>query len=166
MAGYDAGKSNDRPVDPWLCAGNWAAVCGHLDVLFCDKDSWLAILAGLVCVLEGICLLQTGMAEFSFGGEGVWVKYPLEKKLFYPWEEFQEVCVCYTSRATDMNGYPIICLVRKGEKKDHFGRWKTGSALHYRKLLCLDYSDEQLQEMKRFCPYEVYDLRDKGNYRL
>lgn len=142
-----------------LFAGTWMFFSA-------TRTAVLAILAGLVCVLEGICLLQTGMAEFSFGGEGVWVKYPLEKKLFYPWEEFQEVCVCYTSRATDMNGYPIICLVRKGEKKDHFGRWKTGSALHYRKLLCLDYSDEQLQEMKRFCPYEVYDFRDKGNYRL
>ena len=110
--------------------------------------------------------LQTAMAEFSFSNDGVCVKYPLEKQHFYPWEDFQQVCVCYYSRAAEMNGYPLICLVRKGEKTDHFGRWKIGSVFHYRSLLCLDFSEEQLQEISRCCPYNVLDLREKGNYRM
>ena len=122
--------------------------------------------AGLVCLLTSVMGIQTSMAEFSFSADGVSVKYPFEKLHFYPWEEFQQVCVCYYSRGTEMNGYPLICLVRKGEKTDHFGRWKTGSVFHYRNLLCLDYSEEQLAEIKQFCPYEIPDLRDKGNYRL
>ena len=126
---------------------------------------WTVVL-GLVCCAYGIMGLQTSMAEFTFRNEGVWVKYPLEKLRFYPWENFQQVCVCYYSRATEMSGFPLICLVRNGEKTDRFGRWKTGSIFHYRKLLCLDYSEEQLQEIRSFCPYDIPDLRDKGNYRL
>ena len=126
----------------------------------------LTALAGLVCMTTGMMGLQTSMAEFSFDADGVSVKYPLEKEHFYPWEEFQQVCVCYYSRATEMHGYPLICLVRKGEKRDSFGRWKTGSFFHYRNLLCLDYSELQLTEIRRFCPYEIPDLRGKGNYRL
>ncbi len=126
---------------------------------------WAAI-AGIVCLLYGLMALQTAMAEFSFSADGVFVKYPLEKTHFYPWEAFQQVCICYYSRAAEMQGYPLICLVRNGEKTDRFGRWKTGSALHYRKLLCLDYSEAQLLEIREFCPYGIPDLRDKGNYRL
>ena len=124
------------------------------------------IVMGLVCCADGIMGLQTSMAEFTFRNDGVWVKYPLEKQRFYPWEDFQQVCVCYYSRATEMSGFPLICLVRNGEKTDRFGRWKTGSVFHYRKLLCLDYSEEQLQEIRDCCPYEMPDLRGKGNYRL
>lgn len=124
------------------------------------------LLIGLVCFGYGMMALQTAMAEFSFSADGVRVKYPLEKQRFYPWEDFQQICVCYYSRAAEMNGYPLICLVRNGEKTDHFGRWKTGSVFHYRNLLCLDYSEEQLRQIRGCCPYEVPDFRDKGNYRL
>ena len=124
------------------------------------------IAMGLVCCADGIMGLQTSMAEFTFCNDGVQVKYPLEKLRFYPWESFQQACVCYYSRATEMRGYPLICLVRNGEKTDRFGRWKNGSVFHYRKILCLDYSEEQLQEIQRFCPFDIPDLRDMGNYRL
>lgn len=141
-------------------------VCGLWLLFLMPVAAVGVILVSLVCFGYGIMALQTAMAEFSFSADGVRVKYPLEKQHFYTWEDFQQVCVCYYSRATEMSGYPLICLVRNGEKTDHFGRWKTGSAFHYRKLLCLDYSEEQLREVRECCPYEVPDLRDKGNYRL
>ena len=131
-----------------------------------DWTAVVTVLAGILCLWEWIYGLQTAMADFSFTDHGVWVKYPLEKRRFYPWEEFQQVCVCYYSKAAEMYGYSLICLVRKGEKKDCFGRWKTGSALHYRNLLCLDYSEAQLREIRSHCPFEVPDLRGQGNYRL
>jgi len=136
---------------------------------FIASGIWTAlimVLSGLVCLLEWIYALQTAMAEFTFTNSGVHVNYPLEKCRFYAWSEFQQVCVCYYSRATEMNGYPLICMVKKGEKRDNFGRWKTGSVFHYRNLLCVDYSEAQLQEIRSYCPYEVHDLRGKGNYRL
>ena len=130
------------------------------------QTAFFVLIAGIVCLGSGLMALQTAMADFSFSDKGVYVKYPLEKQHFYPWTDFQQVCICYYSRATEMSGYPMICLVRNGEKPDLFGRWKTGSMLHYRKLLCLDYSEEQLLEIKKVCPYEIPDLRNKGNYRL
>ncbi len=130
-----------------------------------DAALWVVAM-GFVCGAYGTMALQTAMAEFTFNSSGVQVKYPLEKPRFYPWEDFQQVCICYYSRATEMSGYPLICLARREEKKDHFGRWKTGSVFHYRNLLCLDYTEEQLQEIRSCCPYDIHDLRDKGNYRL
>lgn len=146
--------------------GTLLILSGFLLLFLMPEGAVWILLAGLVCLAYGIMALQTAMAEFSFSNEGVWVKYPLEKQHCYLWEDFQQICVCYCSRATEMNGYPIVCLVRKGEKTDHFGRWKTGSVFHYRNLLCLDYSEEQLQEIRGCCPYEIPDLRGKENYRL
>ena len=125
-----------------------------------------AFLLGAVLLAEAIMLIQTAFAAFSFSLGGVSVKYPLEPQRFYRWNEFQQVCICYHSRGTEMNGYPILCLVKKNQKKNAFGRWKTRSILHYRNILCLDYSEELLEAVRRFCPYEIPDLRDRGNYRL
>ena len=143
----------------FLIFGLWLLLLIPLAAIF-------MILVSAVCFGYWIMALQTALAQFVFSEEGVRVKYPMEKEHFFPWEAFQQVCVCYYSRATEMSGYPLICLVRKGEKPDRFGRWKTGSVFHYRNLLCLDYSEEQLQVIRQCCPYEIPDLRGKGNYRL
>lgn len=125
-----------------------------------------AFLLGSVLLAEGMMSVQTALAAFCFSDSGVSVKYPLEPQRFYRWNEFQQVCVCYHSRGTEMHGYPILCLVKKGQKKNALGRWKTLGILHYRNILCLDYSEELLEAVCRFCPYEIPDLRDRGNYRL
>lgn len=130
-----------------------------------EGASW-AFLLGTALLAEGIMSIQTAFAEFCFSVDGVSVKYPLEPQRHYSWDAFQQVCVCYHSRGTEMNGYPILCLVKKGQKKNASGRWKTLSILHYRDLLCLDYSEELLEAVRGFCPYEIPDLRDRGNYRL
>jgi len=138
-----------------------------LRMLLTDVESaaWAFLLAA-VLVRYGMMSIQTALAEFTFSLDGVSVKYPLEPPRFYHWNEFQQVCICYHSRGTDMNGYPILCLVKKGQKKNAFGRWKTLSILHYRNILCLDYSEELLEAVRRFCPYDIPDLRDRGNYRI
>ena len=135
-----------------LFAGEWAAL-------------WLVFMGALALVYNWVDI-QSAMAEYSFSPDGVMVKYPLDKPISYSWDDFQQICVCYYSRATEMHGYSVICLVRTGEKKDGFGRWKTANPFRYRSVLCLDYSDELLATVKMNCPYEVPDLRDRGNYRL
>ena len=126
---------------------------------------WL-ILLGIVGLIWNWADIQSALAVYSFSDAGVEVKYPLEKCRMYTWEEFQQVCVCYHSRATEMYGYSVLCLVKKGEKKDAFGRWKTASPLHYRRVMCLDYSEELLDTVKKSCPLMIPDLRDRGNYCL
>lgn len=121
---------------------------------------------GPVLLLMSIMQWKTGMAAFRFSKEGVSVKYPLEKQQFIPWEDFQQVCICYYSRATEMNGFSIICFVKKGEKTNVFGRWKTASSLRWRNILCLDYTPALLAEVAENCPYQIPDLRGTGNYSM
>ena len=142
-----------------LAAGFWLLLSGTGDAV------WLILLGAAALGISWMDV-QASMAEYSFAQDGVMVKYPLEKPRHYAWNAFQQVCVCYYSRATEMYGYSVICLVRNGEKKDLFGRWKTANPFRYRRVLCLDYSDDLLETVKKNCPYEVPDLRDRGNYRL
>ena len=130
-----------------------------------EEAVWLILLAAAALVTSWMDY-QAAMAEYSFCPDGVTVQYPLEKQRYYPWSDFQQVCVCYYSRATEMYGYSVICLVKKGEKKDLFGRWKTANPFRYRSVMCLDYSETLLETVRESCPYDVPDLRDKGNYRL
>lgn len=124
------------------------------------------LILGPILLLGSIMELKTGMAIFRFAKEGVYAKYPLEKQIFIPWEDFQQVCICYYSRATEMFGVPIICLVKKGERTNVFGRWKTANPLRWRNVLCLDFSPELLDEVAEKCPYDIPDLRNTGNYSL
>jgi len=147
-------------------AGSGFLLLGFWMVLADVEGALWAFLLGAVLLAEGIMSVQTAFAEFTFSIGGVSVKYPMEPQRYYGWNEFQQVCVCYHSRGTEMHGYPILCLVKKGQKKNTFGRWKTLSILHYRNILCLDYSEELLEAVRRFCPYEIPDLRDRENYRI
>lgn len=147
-------------------AGPGFLILGMWMLLSDVEGAGWAFLLGAVLLAEGIMTIQTAFVEFRFSMSGVSVKYPMEPQRFYGWNEFQQVCVCYHCRGTEMNGYPILCLVKKGQKKNALGRWKTLSILHYRNILCLDYSEELLEAVRRFCPYEIPDLRDRGNYRL
>ena len=140
--------------------------CG-IDLLAREPGIAVAeLLVGIFLLWGGIAQFQCAMADFTFSEEGVTVKYPLGRTRRMPWTDFQEVCVCYRSYATEMYGYSTICLVRKGERKDLFGRWKTSSPFRCHRIFCLDYSDELLETVRKNCPYAVPDLRDKGNYRL
>lgn len=142
-----------------LATGFWLLISGMEDAV------WLILLGASSFYISWMDV-QSAMAEYSFAPDGVMVKYPLERPRYYAWNSFQQVCVCYHSRATEMYGYSVICLVKKGEKKDAFGRWKTANPFRYRSVLCLDYSDDLLETVVKNCPYEVPDLRDTGNYRL
>lgn len=121
---------------------------------------------GTVLTAYGIMSIQTALVQITFSAAGVSVKYPLEPLREYSWGEFQQVCVCYHSRGTEVRKYPILCLVKQGECRDVFGRWKTLSIFHYRNILCLDFSEALLEAVKRYCPSEIPDLRDQGNYRI
>jgi len=147
-------------------AGPGFLILGFWMILADVEGGFWAFVLGSVLLAEGIMSIQTAFAEFSFSIGGVSVKYPMEPQRYYGWNEFQQVCICYHSRGTEVNGYPILCLVKKGQKKNALGRWKTLSIFHYRSILCLDYSEELLDAVRRFCPYEIPDLRNRENYRL
>ena len=118
----------------------------------------------------GWCFMAAALARFRFLPEGLAATYPLHQEILIPWEEFQQVCVCYV-------GYPhqdaytgseirpgVICCVKKGEKKDIFGRWKE-NPFRYRSVIYLIHKPEYLAALRQVCPYPVPDLRGLGNYR-
>lgn len=59
-----------------------------------------------------------------------------------------------------------ICFLKKGAKKDFYGRWKSNHPLHYDKIITLNYTDELYEEVQEKCPYEIVDLRKTRIYRL
>ena len=85
-----------------------------------------------------------------------------------PWQEFQQVCVCYAAYTTrgKKKANTVICCVKQGEKKNLHGRWKTDNPFHHRSVICIDYSPEYHADITRMCPYAVEDLRSTRAYRL
>ena len=120
------------------------------------------------CFYFGWCCIKRGLARFRFLKEGLMVKFPLEEEYLIPWDEFQQVCVIYGQYST--RGTPrassIICCVKKGQKKNLYGRWKIDSVFTYRTVLGILFKPEYLAGIREVCPYQVPDLRDTGNYRL
>lgn len=107
-------------------------------------------------------------AYFDYSEEGLGVKYLLQKRKVIPWSEFQQICICYTSYSTrgERTAHSVLCFVKKGEKKNIYGRWKASNPYHSRSVISMEYTDELYKEVQKHCPYEIPDLRGKGNYRL
>ena len=117
------------------------------------------------CVLCFICfsvewkIISFVFAKYEFYSYGVEAKYFGRHSQIIPWDDFQEVCICYA----DYNcGYhsqltKVICLIKKGEKKNIFGRWKVDNFLRYRSVIRLDYSPELHQKVIDVCPYHIVD---------
>ena len=128
----------------------------------------LVMLGAFWCYLMGWAFISMGLAQYRFTKEGLFAKFPLSKGSVIPWEEFQQVCVCYAAYTTrgERRANTVLCCVKKGEKKNMRRRWKTDSIFHYRSVICIDYQPALLEGLKDVYPGEVVDLRDTPEYRL
>lgn len=107
-------------------------------------------------------------SKYSFCEDGIWIKDPVRKPKLVLWKEFQQICICYASYTTkgERAAHVVICCVKRGEKKDFYGRWKADSVFHFRKVITLGYTDELYNIIKIKCPYEIVDLRQTPQYKL
>lgn len=107
-------------------------------------------------------------AKYEFFPEGIKVKYPLRSFKFFSWKEFQQICICYADYTTrgPRKANSVICFVKKGEKKNIIGRWKTDNLFRYKSVITVDYTEELYEEVKKLCPYDIPDLRKTRTYRL
>ena len=123
---------------------------------------------GLILVRIGWQFITVGLARFRFSKEGIYSKYPLQQEQLHPWDDFQEVCVCYAAYTTrgPRKANTIICCVKHGERKNLYGRWKADNIFRYRSIISIEYSDALHCGIKEMCPYEVIDLRNTLSYRL
>ena len=106
--------------------------------------------------------------KYNFCDKGIWIKAPFKASKQISWEEFQEICICYSSYTTkgESAAHIVICFVKKGERKDFYGRWKADSIFHCRSVITLGYTDELYNVIKINCPYEIVDLRGNPQYML
>lgn len=105
-------------------------------------------------------------AKFRFEGDHVIVKFPLHKEIRYNWGVFQEICICYYNEGKrDAPKRIVICFVKKGVNKTRIHqRWPVEDGFNYRKIPYMQYSEDALAEVKKYCPYDIVDLRGKGTY--
>lgn len=110
---------------------------------------------------------QMDFSKFNIDLDGINAKYPFHAEKLISWDEFQQVCVCYGDYSkAGISAFVYICFIKKGAKKDFYGRWKANTPSHYRKIITMNYTDELYEEVKNKCPYEVVDLRNTRIYRL
>lgn len=119
------------------------------------------------CII-GWMFISEGLAQYRFTRDGLSVKYPLQKEFTIPWDTFQQVCVCYAAYTTrgPRRANTILCCVKKGQKKNIYGRWKTDNIFYYRSVICIDYRESLLRGLQDVYPGTVEDLRNTLAYRL
>lgn len=119
-----------------------------------------------ICLLW--CSFSDGFCAYLFREDGIWMKKPLHSSVVLPWDCFQEICLCrggFTTRG-ERKAHDRICFVKKGEKKNLYGRWKTDNVFHYDKTINFEYTPELYEEVAAACPYPIKDLRETRPYRL
>lgn len=112
-----------------------------------------------ICFLVEYRIISFVFAKYEFSPDGVEVKYVGRRTQIIPWDDFQEVCICYAdyTAGADSQLTKVICLIKKGEKKNIFGRWKVDNFLRYRSVIRLDYSPALYQKVLDVCPYPIVD---------
>lgn len=124
------------------------------------------VAAGLLIL--GWLFIADGLAHYRFEENGLWAKYPLQKPILIPWDDFQQVCVVYAAYSTrgGARASTVLCCVKKGEKLNGRRRWKTDNPFHYRSVITIVYTPELHQGLIERCTQEVVDLRDTMAYSL
>ena len=146
----------------------YAVVIDAYPVIFSFLLFTIICAIGTVLIVVGWKFINTGMAKYRFKKEGVYVKFPLKPEQLFRWDNFQQVCVCYSAYTTrgKQKANTVICCVMHGERKNAYGRWKTENPFRYRTVFCINYSLSLHNGIKEMCPYEVIDLRETYAYRL
>ena len=157
-----------------LVSGIWLLV-DDISIGYFGFDTVFWFLAfmgtGVLMVMYILNLISMNFFKYEILAEGIRTKYPLQDWRLISWDAFQQVCVCYrgyTTRGqgTEHTAQSVVCFVKKGEKKNLYGRWKADNSFHHRSVISIDYTDELYEEVKEKCPYEVPDLRKTRLYRL
>ena len=122
----------------------------------------------VLCFAIGWVFISVGLAQYRFTNDGLFVKYPFRRESLISWFEFQQICICYAAYTT--RGTPrantVICCVKKNERHNSMGRWKTDNPFRYRTVICIDFSPALMNGLMDVYPGNVVDLRDTPAYRL
>ncbi len=129
---------------------------------------FVGMLCAVFVFLLGWCFANIILAWYRFASDGLYIKYPLQKGKLIPWNEFQQVCICYGGYGgnADLPLKEVLCFVKKGEKESPLhGRWKTDNPFHYRSVISIAYTPELHEGLKQKYPGDIVDWRGSVKYR-
>lgn len=107
-------------------------------------------------------ILRCLFTKYDFHVQGVDTYFMSKKPKVVLWSDFQEICICYADYNTRTNGTltKVICLVRNGEKKNIYGRWKVDAFWRYPRIIRLNYTQELYDQISSTCPYRIVNYCD------
>lgn len=140
-----------------------------------------SFLHGVICVFGMIFGLVFGLVmimayleicrRYMVTESGIKLIYPFNYVVAHSWDEISEIGICkvhYTTRGPVEYLTAIRCVVggeKKGPSKGH-GWWADSlySAIHFRRVITIVYSEERVEEFRKLCPFEVIDYRNIKYY--
>ncbi len=142
----------------WMYIGS---IKQGLSIGFIILSSGFAVTVGIFILILGWLAISDCLVTYKISLEGVYAKYPLTKLKLFKWDEFQEVSVGYARRTPRGQSWAlkVVCFIKKGERKNIYGRWKSESLFRHRRVITIAYSDELYEFVKSVCPYRVLDIR-------
>lgn len=130
---------------------------------------WLGMMA---FALSFCCLMLMAYLEvcrkYSVTKEGFVLHYPFHFTVVHSWDELGEIGICkvhYPNRGRPPLPYTIAIRCVVGEEKkgprNGYGWWASSfySAVHFRKIITIVYTEDRLEEFKKACPLKIIDYR-------
>ena len=109
-----------------------------------------------MCIFGYISYVKA-RATYKLCKDGIWVKYPFESEQLIYWEEFQQVLIC--NQNCRIGQYVLCAFIRVGEHFDYETGADRQSLFKLRRIIIVDYTDELYEDIKKYCPYEIKDIR-------
>ena len=76
---------------------------------------------GSALFISGVYGFIQGNVKFEFKEDGILVTYPLKKQELVAWDEFQQICICYTGYNNNANeaarAISVICFAKKERER-------------------------------------------------
>lgn len=143
-----------------------------------NASTWGQCIVSILIMLFGLsfscimgCVYLEVCRKYTITHDGLVLVYPFNFTVTHTWEDLSEIAVCkvhYTTRGPTEYMTAIRCVV--GEEKNGpskgYGWWADSlySAIHFRKIITIIYSDERLDEFKTMCPLDIADYREMRRY--
>lgn len=172
-------KKKNRYLMIALAVGLWLLAAAFLASLLIERivsyDGSLFIYAplsllGYYGLFRLAFMVVIDQREFCFSEQGLTISYFGLWKTQYSWDDFSEIAICklrYSQRFRWIHKVGIRFAVGYEPNGPQFAKeadepWSTDAYefRHWRTIITIEFSEERLAELRRFCPREVRDYRN------
>lgn len=125
----------------------------------------ILIAFGLLINLYGVFHFLILNRGYELNSQGISIQYTKKKKLFYPWDEITQVCICEIHRSANGATKDIVIWCTIGSivngPPDPSRRWNSSEyeLSHFRSVLTVEFSPDRLIEFKKFVKGNISDYR-------